>query len=679
MKIESLEIKNFRQFYQYVSIEFSTDPKKNVTVVHGANGSGKTSLLNAFKWCFYGQTDFDTSNEYILNESAILEKNIGDSIELEVCVNFVHEGKRYFARRTQKFKKTDSALAESLSRPEFILEFTSEDGQTKRASSPDATLQQILPRDLHPYFFFNGERIEHIAGINQSSQIRDAIRKLMGLELVDRAITHVGKVEATYNKEVRKGVSSEHSSLLESIELRKAEQAMLEEKIEAQKRIEESCDTEAKNAERELRKFEDSIELQEKRTLLECQIKELSDQADYLRGRQRELLDRNSHLVLSSGLFDSSSELIEDNRKKGILPFGINTQFIDDRISMGRCICGTEIIADSVQYNNLMEVKNTAGTEHQEAAYSTVSGLLRSLSEYSSKFVEEYTTVTTDLKKASSQIQNLKNESSNIGAQLVKSDDKTITKYEEQRRGAVEKSQTARDERKLAERDLSDLAKHLIELNGKKKNIELLEGKINSAQRRMDKCETLGMYLKDLRAALVDQVRIELSSRVDDTFQSIIRKPVQAVIDENYCLQVRKTLDTGEELQVNEQSTGERQVTSLSFISSIISLAREKHKTKKEFFQGGLYPLVMDSPFGALDDDYREKVSANVSILAEQVIMFVSNSQWSGKVSEACEQNVGRSYQLIYHSPKVTAETADTYSVPSENEYEYSTIRAVKR
>ena len=71
MKIESLSINNFRQFCGEVTLELSTDPDKNVTVVHGANGSGKTSLLNAFKWCFYGQTDFDTLNENILNEAAI--------------------------------------------------------------------------------------------------------------------------------------------------------------------------------------------------------------------------------------------------------------------------------------------------------------------------------------------------------------------------------------------------------------------------------------------------------------------------------------------------------------------------------------------------------------------------------------------------------------------------------
>ena len=65
MKIKKITIKNFRQFWKESTINFACSVNKNITVIHGANGSGKTSLLNAFKWCFYGKTDFDTGTEHI--------------------------------------------------------------------------------------------------------------------------------------------------------------------------------------------------------------------------------------------------------------------------------------------------------------------------------------------------------------------------------------------------------------------------------------------------------------------------------------------------------------------------------------------------------------------------------------------------------------------------------------
>lgn len=80
MKLQRLTLKNFRQFYGEQVLHFSTSSQQNVTIIHGENGAGKTSLLNAFKWAFYGETDFDTGNQNIVNERAIVEATEGDEI-----------------------------------------------------------------------------------------------------------------------------------------------------------------------------------------------------------------------------------------------------------------------------------------------------------------------------------------------------------------------------------------------------------------------------------------------------------------------------------------------------------------------------------------------------------------------------------------------------------------------
>ena len=59
MLLKSLKLKNFRQFKGEQKLTLSTDSQKNVTIVMGENGSGKTSLAQAFTWCLYGKTDFD--------------------------------------------------------------------------------------------------------------------------------------------------------------------------------------------------------------------------------------------------------------------------------------------------------------------------------------------------------------------------------------------------------------------------------------------------------------------------------------------------------------------------------------------------------------------------------------------------------------------------------------------
>ena len=677
MLIESLSISNFRQFYGDVSLHFSTDTNQNITVVHGANGSGKTSLLNAFKWCFYGETDFDTQNENILNEAAIQAQSLGSLIDLAISVKFRHEGRGYDAIRKQRYKRVSNTLAEPVEKSKFTLDVTGDDGQTKRSQLPYVELCAILPQDLQPYFFFNGERIEHIAGINQGLQIREAIRKLMGLELVDRAVDHVDKVKRQYRKAVREGVSEEQKNLHDLVEAQEQDVKRYEDAVVKYKRQEELAKGELSRISRELKQFEKSRDLQEKRDDLELQTDHNRAEISRIRVVQKRLISENGFLVISAKMFDRCDSLVDKNRKKGVLPYGIKEQFIDDRIKLGTCICGTKIDKGSAEHTCLLEVRSTAGSDDLESSYTSVSALLKSHEEVVERYKRDYVEESHRLKEYSSKNARIRNEIDEISAQLTQLDDKKIASLENEHSKQVGERDMAMREGGSASNSKDDATSKLEEHNMLLERLNEQKSKQDSASLRMGKAAELVVILTSLRESLSNQVRIDLSKRVDEVFQSIIRKPVRAVIDEEYRLQVLKTASNGEEYPVQEQSTGERQVTSLSFISSIISLAKEKHAKKGMFFQGGLYPLVMDSPFGALDDDYREKVAAGVSELAEQVIMFVSNSQWSGRVKKACSAKVGKSYQLIYHSPNLKQGQENEYTVHSENEFEYTKLLEV--
>jgi hypothetical protein len=47
MKLERLQLENFRQYYGRQRLTFARDAKRNVTVIHGINGAAKTSLFSA--------------------------------------------------------------------------------------------------------------------------------------------------------------------------------------------------------------------------------------------------------------------------------------------------------------------------------------------------------------------------------------------------------------------------------------------------------------------------------------------------------------------------------------------------------------------------------------------------------------------------------------------------------
>ena len=62
-----------------------------------------------------------------------------------------------------------------------------------------------MPVDLHSYFFFDGERIEKIVQPTQEerSDLRVATKKLIGIEILERAIRHLDSTRKELEKELK--------------------------------------------------------------------------------------------------------------------------------------------------------------------------------------------------------------------------------------------------------------------------------------------------------------------------------------------------------------------------------------------------------------------------------------------------------------------------------------------
>ena len=81
MKLLSIKLCNFRQFYAQTPEIILSSGDRNTTIIHGNNGSGKTTLLNAFTWVLYEKfTAAFTSPKLLINKRAIIEAQIGASL-----------------------------------------------------------------------------------------------------------------------------------------------------------------------------------------------------------------------------------------------------------------------------------------------------------------------------------------------------------------------------------------------------------------------------------------------------------------------------------------------------------------------------------------------------------------------------------------------------------------------
>jgi DNA sulfur modification protein DndD len=158
MIIKSIKMENFRQYKGTTTMTFSTDEKKNVTVVIGKNTSGKTTLVHAFYWCLYGKSRF--SNDALLNKELVSSLSMMATKEVAVEVVLVHDGMQFTVTRRTRYKKnsSDDIRAES---KELKVCYLDENGATVYLKEVDTqnTINKILPEELADYFFFDGERI----------------------------------------------------------------------------------------------------------------------------------------------------------------------------------------------------------------------------------------------------------------------------------------------------------------------------------------------------------------------------------------------------------------------------------------------------------------------------------------------------------------------------------------
>ena len=157
MLIKSLKLKNFRQFKGDININFSYDPQKNVTIILGDNTYGKTTLLQAFNWCFYKTVNFDHNPKFLLNYELSEEMLNGSTNIVSVEIVIIHENTEYGIIRKQEYKKINGKTVLANEIPLKVWYKNEKGNQLSLDDSPETWINDILPNaSVKPLNLFMG-------------------------------------------------------------------------------------------------------------------------------------------------------------------------------------------------------------------------------------------------------------------------------------------------------------------------------------------------------------------------------------------------------------------------------------------------------------------------------------------------------------------------------------------
>ena len=184
MRIEQIEIRNFRQ-YRNLSFKFpSIKGQNDLHIIYAKNGVGKTNILNAITWCLYDTEmhlgDKSTSIA-ILNNQQVQELRIhlpesGSVIgEATVVLLFSSDdcSEKIRFQRVGKFNVTSEAVL-PIGTEFSIMHLI--DGEWNSIDAEDETSSLVnknVPEGIHEYIFFDGEHLNVNGAIRFSKLLRD--------------------------------------------------------------------------------------------------------------------------------------------------------------------------------------------------------------------------------------------------------------------------------------------------------------------------------------------------------------------------------------------------------------------------------------------------------------------------------------------------------------------------
>lgn len=657
MLIKSLKMQNFRQFKGTTAVDFSCDPNQNVTIILGDNTFGKTTLLQAFNWCFYETVMFDNNPDFLLNLEVANGMMNGDSetVSVEICV--IHNSIEYVVSRSQQYLCANNKVT-GAKKCQAKVSYKQPDGQTEsvRALEVQNVIENILPKDLSTYFFFDTERVR---SISTRKDVSDAVKGLLGLSIMDNAIKHIG------TKGNKKTVLGKLYGAMDTDGDKRARDALdmiqsSEAKREAIKEQLETCVSQIKQYEARKGQLDDILRdnqttaaLQKKKEDLERRLSAENSSLESTTALFFKEFSKGSLQLFAQPLLGRANDFLTATKidDKGIRDLTAPT--ILELIKRGKCICGAEICDGNDAYRHLMEELNFVPPESIGNTVRHYREKLLSFSKNADHIYDSLTSRYQEIYRSKARIQEWEDELADISVQIKGKEN--MKRYEIELVDVKKRLRELNDKKERLIRDdatlKSDIERYkkvydsLIAVSGKNKETMLL---IQYAEEILD---WLSSTYKEKEAFIRD----ELETKVNHIFEQMYHGHRRVSIDQRYQVTLLTTIED-KEVAAGE-SEGSNRVKSFAFIAGLVALAKEKliATAGEEGFNlsSEPYPLVMDAPFSNADEIHTANISKVLPEIAEQVIMFVMQKDWR-YAEPVMASRVGKQYSLKKHSETYT-------------------------
>lgn len=648
MIIQYIKLKNFRQYYPECILDFSYNQDKNITLVIAENGVGKTTLLQAFRYCFYGRLPnlikLPKPKE-LLSNIAIKDLNENELTEMYVEVKFSHDGREYLSNRKDTFKKVKGKVV--LINEDYSMLESSQTQGFKKLSEHEAKLKMwsILPPELSHIFMFDGERAEkRIESLDSREFLKESILGVLNIKRIDALI----KVISNGNKKsVIKHINNKFMPLKESDKL---EISKLEKLQNVLNSYYEQLQEYKKEKDNLIKEFNEIKEFQVEYENINKKVIDRNNVENKLKELKKDIQLKSEEYIRIAGRALKNKLLLDTRRKYEKFMGGKKETFnhykflhvdtLADILEKGICVCGRTIHKNSVEERNL------------ESLFEF------SLPMESSHYLNEISNLyyrATEFKEQLNQLKSIKQEKVDLSYKIRENEvkyiqlNKEITLFErelgenKQERYDEIINELTRIEGEIGRTQTNyDLTSQALKKHNVKVKVlldqDLEHKKYSNLLKDLD-------YITELLSKRRDKedliARTELNKNFNHYLNAITGIEYVTNIDEEYKLTV---IDDSKFDVTETLSTGQSVAVALTFLKALLDTTKS---LSKNFNSMNKYSVIMDAAMSNVDEKLTGEIASRYFKDIDQLIFLSFKKQLRDEYYSSVKDNIGKAYNLV--------------------------------
>ena len=657
MIIKKLTLRNFGIYASENTFCFSGE--KPVVLIGGMNGRGKTTFLEAVLLALYGPNSFAYTESKYKSYGQYLKAFVNKSdgtLETSVELEFKMDSNE---NETYRIQRAWSGNRQRVS--ESIKVFRNGDYNQFLTDNWTMFIENILPSGLSNFFFFDGEKIAELAVESTSKQMKESIKTLLGISILDLLQADINRIVSRITKD----------------QIKKAESQKLE-----QLRLErDSAAAELDNIDSEIEKLELSkASLTQK---LEQKQQEYSLKGGDIVAQRSELVTRRN--TVTSHMEAARELLVSDAASE--IPLALVTDLLtgirkesekeQDRRLLDAAYLKLQSLSKEYIYTHSNDEKSINRfvdyvysqkmNDNDSDKYNLNDGAILKLQIL---LDEELSETKAAIKDKIDTISKLKSEMDQIDSYMsVEINEKEIAKVYRQ---------IKETEQSLIDYDVK-ITKRIEErktINWRLINANTAFNRyVEEYLRRAELNDDADRILKYSQMALtvLDEYKIRLQRQkiatVADTmtgcYKTLANKTtlIDHIEIDHVTLDFSYINDKGEAIDKSTLSAGEKQLMVIALLWALAICSKKK------------LPVIIDTPLSRLDSAHRlSLIQTYFPRASEQTIILSTDEEIDRNYYERMKDNIGDEFTLVYDDESKSTTIHRGYFLEGENDRQTNQI-----